>query len=217
MKLISLLVPAALGLSLTAASSGGWAVITVEDLPTHLVAGQNTELRFKVRQHGADLMTDLTPAITLSRGKQTINVPATYKGAGVYAGNFAVPSAGQWGVHIDANWHAAETTLLPIAAVAAGEKFGAIPEHYRGKQLFVAKGCVTCHVHGDVANSGAVSVGPDLTGKKFAADYLKAWLADPSMRPPLDPNKRMPRLELKPQEIAALVAFINNNTGVAVR
>lgn len=210
MNVRAVAVPALLGLSLTAAGSGGWAVITVEDLPTHMIAGQPVELRFKVRQHGMHPMDDLKPTVTAAVGKEDVRVGATYKGNGVYAATITPPATGQTVIDIDGNWHAARARLLPVTTLAANTKAAPIPEHYRGKQLFVAKGCFTCHVHADVANSGQVPVGIDLTGKSFAPDYLKLWLANPNIRPPQDPNKRMPNLDLKPQEIAALVAFINH-------
>ena len=44
----------------------------------------------------------------------------------------------------------------------------------------------------------------DLTGKRFPQDYLKRFLADPSIKP-----AEMPNLKLKSDEIEALAAFIN--------
>jgi cytochrome c peroxidase len=80
----------------------------------------------------------------------------------------------------------------------------------RGLRLFVAKGCATCHVHPDVTGSGEVKVGPDLTGRRFEADYLRRFLAEPSIATTRGPDGfEMPDLNLAPQEIAALTAFIN--------
>jgi hypothetical protein len=88
----------------------------------------------------------------------------------------------------------------------------------RGKRLFVAKGCITCHVHGSVDPAGTLqlkAVGPELTQKRYAPDYLRMYLADPSIRAPSTPNAmRMPNLGLKPAEIASLVAFVNNGQQV---
>ena len=39
-----------------AAALGGWATISVEDLPDYLVAGQPARLTFTVRQHGVEPM-----------------------------------------------------------------------------------------------------------------------------------------------------------------
>ena len=47
----------------------------------------------------------------------------------------------------------------------------------------------------------------DLTGHLFPPDYLKKFLADPSIKP-----AEMPNLKLKDSEIEALAAFINKAT-----
>ena len=94
----------------------------------------------------------------------------------------------------------------------------ALTDAERGRRLFVAKGCITCHVHSAVDPEGTLQlkqVGPDLTTKRYAAEYLKLFLADPSIRPPSTPNgMRMPNLGLKPAEIAALAAFVNKDQQV---
>ena len=41
-----------LALPAFAFAAGGWAIITVEDLPEYLVADQPTEISFTVLQHG---------------------------------------------------------------------------------------------------------------------------------------------------------------------
>jgi hypothetical protein len=61
--------------------------------------------------------------------------------------------------------------------------------------------------------------GPDLTGKRFATEYLRRFLADPSITPVPEEicskdrsycgsPYEMPNLNLKDAEIEALVAFI---------
>ena len=47
---------------------GGWAVTTVENLPDQLVAGTPYNLTFSVKQHGVDLMADLSPYVELKSG-----------------------------------------------------------------------------------------------------------------------------------------------------
>ena len=54
---------------LTAAYLGGWATVTVENLPDSIVAGQPTNLTFSVRQHGEDLLGGLKPTVTGVSGK----------------------------------------------------------------------------------------------------------------------------------------------------
>jgi cytochrome c2 len=76
-----------------------------------------------------------------------------------------------------------------------------------GKALFLAKGCATCHHHAAVAGSGGMGEGvPDLTTYRWNADYLRSWLKNPSA---VKPGTDMPMLDLKQEEIEALIAFLS--------
>jgi mono/diheme cytochrome c family protein len=84
-----------------------------------------------------------------------------------------------------------------------------------GKALFLAKGCATCHQHAAVSTSNSVAIGPDLTNYRNSPDFLRRWLADPQAvrpqtAPAFGPSDVMPNLHLSPDEIEALIAFINN-------
>ena len=52
--------------------------------------------------------------------------------------------------------------------------------------------------------------GPDLSDRRFRAEYLVRYLADPSIKPATN-GKRMPDLGLREKDIAPLVAFLNSN------
>ena len=77
-----------------------------------------------------------------------------------------------------------------------------------GRALFSAKGCVTCHRHGAIPGSGQLGGGdvPDLTNYAVNADFLRTWLKDPRA---IRPSTWMPNLELKQDEIEALIAFLS--------
>ncbi len=81
----------------------------------------------------------------------------------------------------------------------------------QGRALFLAKGCVTCHVHAEATSDGfaSVSIGPNLTSYVAPAGspFLRQWLADPSS---LRPATEMPALGLSDQEIESLIAFLSN-------
>ena len=79
----------------------------------------------------------------------------------------------------------------------------------RGKALFAAKGCVTCHTHSDVPSTFSVNIGPDLTHYQPNAAFVRRWLADP---PAVRPGTTMPQLNLQPDEIEDLLAFLQTNT-----
>jgi len=84
-----------------------------------------------------------------------------------------------------------------------------------GKELFLNKGCTSCHVIDGVANSAQVAA-PDLThiasrdviaggSLNFTEDDLKAWLANP---PAMKPGSYMPNLHLSADDIDSLIAYL---------
>jgi cytochrome c2 len=77
-----------------------------------------------------------------------------------------------------------------------------------GKALFSAKGCMTCHRHAAVPGSGMIGDPdvPNLTNYTPNADFLRTWLKDPKA---VRPQTWMPNLELKQEEIEALIAFLS--------
>ena len=193
---------------------GGWAVVTVENLPDQLVAGTPYNLTFSIRQHGDNMLSDLTPHLEVKSksGEQKVRAVASNK-AGYYTATLNAPQAGELAVDIQTNWGKSHLKLLPITAVAPGARHVSYTEAERGHRLFVAKGCVICHQHAKVADSGPYNVGPNLTDRRFAKEYLAQFLADPSIKPPTA-KTRMPKLNLSPAEIAAVSAFINSDAPV---
>jgi cytochrome c2 len=83
----------------------------------------------------------------------------------------------------------------------------------RGKALFLAKGCAMCHMHdvvkASVSDYVSVEMGPNLTHRSLSAEYLRLWLTDPQT---LKPTTEMPNLNLKSDEIEALIAFLTSNS-----
>jgi cytochrome c2 len=77
-----------------------------------------------------------------------------------------------------------------------------------GRDLFIAKGCLTCHVNDRIEPryiSFSSQIGPNLTEYPTTAEYLRVWLKDPTS---LKPATQMPNLELAEDEIEALIAFL---------
>ena len=83
----------------------------------------------------------------------------------------------------------------------------------QGRAVFEAKGCTGCHT---VTGFSRGKVGPDLTHvysrQTFAggmfdvnADNLRTWLRNP---PAAKPGARMPDLDLTPNEITQLIAYL---------
>ncbi len=197
-----------------AAYYGGWAVTTVENLPDQLVAGAPYNLTFSIRQHGVELLDDLDPYVELKSGKRELVARAVKTNKrGYYTATLNVPNAGDWAATIQTGFGKSHVKLMPIAAVGPGAQVAAnYTQPQRGHRLFAAKGCVVCHQHAEVDGAGQVDFGPDLTGKRFNAGYLRQFLNDPAIKPPTS-NKRMPKVSLSEREIASLVAFINGEGG----
>lgn len=202
--LISLLTVCALA---RAVYAGGWAVITLSEFPDYAVAGKPLSLTFAVRQHGVTLLSDLRPAVSAvdadGHAVKAKVLPGT--GRGEYTTTLTLPEAGEWKITIDSGFNENTITLPNLKVIAAGS---AAPTPFspgtRGVRLFTAKGCVGCHRHVEVNPERKTDAKFDLTGRRFPPDYLKKFLADPSIKP-----AEMPNLKLKDDEIEALAAFIN--------
>jgi hypothetical protein len=207
------------------ARAGGWAVVTVMKIPDAWIAGKPLQLTWQVRQHGIALLDGLQPTLEARAGSRRVT-GRTWSfeedGTKGYRGSIAFPEPGLWQVTIHSGFGRSRAVLVPWRVVdsltpvrgtveAHLERNGIapFPEAERGRRMFVALGCVTCHVHRAAGVVGEISAfGPDLTDRRFPGDYLARFLADPSIKPAAN-DKRMPNLELRPKDIAPLVAFIN--------
>jgi cytochrome c2 len=199
---------------------GGWAVITVDALPSYLVVGTPTPLGFVVRQHGVTPLGGLHPTVVMRSGRTEVSVAATPgRLPGQYTANVTPPAAGEWTVRIISGFMNAENTLLPLRAIPPGTPAPrALADADVGHQLFAAKGCVTCHMRGEDGGK----MGPDLTVRRYATAAVSSFLADPESSPlsksALPNGVRMPKLNLSEREIVSLVAYLNSETVVgAVR
>lgn len=209
-----------IALGLTGYSAfGGWAVVTVDDFPETVTAARPMRLSFAVRQHGLTLLPGLSPTITATRG--TLEVAGKVKGEapGHYSAELTLPDAGTWSITVHSGFMASKLKLPIVRALPAGAPVPAASgAAERGRRLFVAKGCVTCHVHGALADidNKSLEVGPELTPKRYEAAYLRRLLINPSIQ--RTPGRQeMPALGLSDAEVTALVAFISADHSVAAR
>ena len=78
--------------------AGGWAVITLDELPSDVVAGEPLTIGFTVLQHGRTPMTDLEPTVTarLSNGKPITFFATSAEKAGYYTATLTFPEEGKW-------------------------------------------------------------------------------------------------------------------------
>ena len=116
----------------------------------------------------------------------------------------------------------AETAVSPNqSAIVPAVNKEAIAQ---GEAIFAAN-CAACHSVG-----GGVRVGPDLAGvvARRDADWLSRWIAEPdAMLAEGDPiatellaefnSITMPNLQLSPDEVASVIAYLENPEGVALQ
>lgn len=224
----SLVLAAGLALTLGATGAmGGWAVVTVENPPTALPAAAPYSLHFTIRQHGREPLDDLSPTVRLlAAGVQPVASPEVIAARpdgrrGGYVATLVAPASGTLRVTIASGFgqgRRAELALLPIP-VRAGPVAAPAPT---GEALFVAKGCGTCHLNGDLPPGAAANqsfeVGPELTGRQLEAGYVRQRLTDPGSLPAIGQTMvRMPDLGLAPAEVDALVSYLSGPRGTGGR
>lgn len=270
--------------------AGGWAVITLDEIPTGVVAGEPLTIGFTVLQHGKTPMEGLDPTITAtSSNSESFIVHAKPEGeTGHYAATLTFPVEGNWNWSIRAFSMEQTMPALSVAApitapvsqqpVAATAPISAvsivrvlalvigltglvvayqrksrlavgltavcllvglgsfvtgssvpesveaqsksvveaasapsIPQVELGRQLFLAKGCITCHYNSKAASESeywTIDMGaPNLSKFSASPEALRLRLKDPAS---VKSDTQMPNLGLKETEIEALIAFINS-------
>ena len=281
-------------LTVLPASAGGWAVITLDELPSKVMAGEPLTIGFTVLQHGKTRMTGLTPTVTAKLAYEKFVVNAQAEGEpGHYTATLNFPQEGEWQWSVQAftmdqtmpnlsvapgtsaatsapiikttpasgfpaispmMWMSvfalavglvgallslrrrnrqvmaltAVSLLAGVALFIAGGSHASAVEAQTdstsdavqpssisqveyGRQLFIAKGCITCHYNSRAASSSdywTIDMGaPNLSNFSANAEIISMRLKDPSS---VKSDTQMPQLNLKEAEIAALVAFINS-------
>ncbi len=271
------------------AFAGGWAVITLDKLPTGVVAGKPLTIGFTVLQHGKTPMTDIDPTVTATLSKSdTFVVNAEAEGdPGHYVATLTFPKEGSWdwsikafsidqpmpGISVVAPTVAsispqpaakpapisplwivrilaltigfiglilayqrksrlavgltAVCLLIGVGSFVTGSNVPAVEAESKsssevvsdssispvefGRQLFIAKGCITCHHNSKVANSSeywTVDMGATNLSKFSASpEALRLRLKEPAS---VKSDTQMPNLNLADDEIEALIAFINS-------
>jgi mono/diheme cytochrome c family protein len=207
---------------------GGWAVVTVQDLPEYFVAGRPYTVEFKVRQHGSHLLNNLEPELIISTsaprlgglmgGANEQRIPAKARGEGTYAATFTAPSAGPVYLTIKSSFGASDLRLYPAPVITAGAPAPVVSQVDRGRALFVAKGCNACHTNADLVDrpdNQQIKVGPELGGHRLTRDYVMQKIKNPSVQSPNTTtvaSEKMPDLGLSDVEIAAIATFLAGAT-----
>ncbi len=207
---LRVLVPALL-LPASMHHAGGWAVVTVDQLPDYAEVGKPVTLTYMVRQHGVEPHGDLKGTIVATSGFQKARGTVVTGGrVGEYRASIVLPSAGDWSITIESGFPRANAKLVPLTTVPAGTSLTrTLSDAERGERLFAAKGCVMCHVQ--------IDVGPKLEGRRFDATYISGFLASPPRTPTQPGRPAMPNMGLAPKEIASLVAYLNSSKQLGAR
>ncbi|HXO85092.1 MAG TPA: cytochrome c [Gemmatimonadales bacterium] len=214
LKLVSVL---AAGLT----AMGGWAVVSVQDLPEHFVSGRSYTIEFKIRQHGRNLLSDLEPELLVSTsgprlagmlgGANEQRIPAKALAAGTYAATFTAPATGPLYLTIKSSFGASNLRLYPVPVIAAGAAAPTMLAADRGRALFVAKGCNACHSNADLVDrpdNQQIKVGPELGGHRLARDNVIQKMKNPA-------SANMPDLGLSDAEVAAIATFLTGERSTA--
>ena len=189
------------------ASPKDWGLVTLADLPDYIVAGTPLKVTFFVRQNGRALRSGLHPQLraTTESGLAAKVSAIAGPSPGEYTASLNLAQPGEWTLVI-ASGVGDSTLKLPILKVIAPGS--PVPVAFspttRGVRLFASKGCVSCHRHVEVNPERAGDAQLDLSGKRFPQDELRKFLADPSRK-----AGDMPNLQLKTNEIEALIGFID--------
>lgn len=96
--------------------AGGWAVVTLDALPTRVVAGEPLSMGFVVRQHGRTPMKDITPFIVARHVEsgESVTAKALPEGdVGHYVATLTLPSGGVWQWVINDGFVTADAFGLP--------------------------------------------------------------------------------------------------------
>ena len=211
MKMRAFLLSALIAVPAGSMLGGGWAIVTVENPPENLTVGVPYTLEYSVRQHGIEFHTGLKGYVEAKNGGQVVRGDASELfPKGKYKATVTVPSAGKWTITVQSGFGPAKTVMKPITVAASGTSVAPMSLVERGDHLFVAKGCVTCHVEMKV-------LPVDIRNNKYDEKFVKQLLANPSSMPKrYNVGLEMPNLGLKTEEISALAAYLTagpNSTG----
>jgi len=262
--------------------AGGWATVTLSELPKEVVAERPFTIEFSVRQHGQTPVTGFAAtvlAVHSASGEPISFATESNPDEENYTATLTLPQAGEWQWEIETwgrsyvmppltvneavavgggasgggtavpwqlilGWTAAAGAVLclffwtrqrnrvrlagvvllgvvslagfglhaqmpqPVLAESEAVMVPAIAPEAMGEALFVAKGCVQCHMKDGVTMAeNMLPFGPNLTYVKRSPEYLQAWLTDPST---LKPDTQMPNLHLSEAEITTLVQFLGS-------
>ncbi len=103
------------------AAAGGWAVLTLDELPGGVSAGETLAIGYTVRQHGQTLLSDLDTIVRASNeetGEHLTAFGQSGQGNGHYTAELVFPSEGTWAWSIEAFNYVYRMPPLAVSADA---------------------------------------------------------------------------------------------------
>ena len=185
--------------------------MTLKDVPEYMVAGKSVSLTYAVRQHGVHLTPGLSGWIEArdARGAIVKALATPASDTGYYLAKLTLPTPATGRSRSHSGFIESKSAPSRCGSSRAAIRSPRLADAERGKLLFAAKGCTSCHTHTGVSNPTAWASRRTSAHRGFAAPYLKTFLADPSIKTPSRPGLMMPNLQLTHGEIGALVAFLS--------
>jgi mono/diheme cytochrome c family protein len=199
---------------------GGGTLISMDEVPDYFVVGQPVTLSFTARQHGQFVGLNAYGFIgangaelTVERYGDQFSAKYTPKQPGPVSVSLQVgqnSTVGQGDARRQAIIVSRALDLIPIEAINAGHAPPALAPAERGRRLFVAKGCASCHHHSAVERSGG---GIDLTGRTYGYNWLASLINDPySVLPPRQSEfGGMPPFNMPYEDVEAIGAFLRQS------
>jgi hypothetical protein len=218
--------------TLTGAKESISVMAVEEGEPGHYVASLNFpkagEWSWKIDSFGTQVMPSLSvaePSVakTETESSPVTNLPVSsmlVSGLGIASvliGLFAMKTKNLWalalvliGLIVSGVGFVSAAGQASVKSEAQVPVMDATSQVDFGRDLFVAKGCLTCHSHVETNQfrEFGVEAGPDLTNFSAAPEYLRMRLKDPKS---VKSDSKMPQLALTEAEIEALIVFINSD------
>ena len=131
-----------LALAMARLEAGGWAVVTLKDVPVYMVAGKSVSLTYAVRQHGVHLTPGLSGWIEArdARGGIVKAIATPASDTGYYLAKLTLPTPGDWIVTVVSGFMDSKSGPVAMRVVAGGDAVATMGDAERGKVLFAAKG-----------------------------------------------------------------------------
>jgi hypothetical protein len=124
-----------------AAQAGGWATVGLSSTPDGATPGKAWVVDITVLQHGTTPLTDVKPAVVITRPGQRAVFAAERTGKpGVYRATVVFPTAGRWSYTIDDGFISAQPHTYPPVQIAAPATAPAVPAHSGPNLLWLLPG-----------------------------------------------------------------------------